>query len=360
MKQFAIHAVVAAMLSAIPVFGVANAPQRPPQLNQGAPPTVDQEDLLWWLPADTESVVVARGPFPIVAEVNQEDEKNDDKWFRKIASLADIRLALEQLPLELSNEFDVATHLQGSIVGIAMQGSRHFRDPVRGTEVMDFEGCSIVVFKDKLGERGENFLRVMTKKATRTDFIAGTSIIVFHSKSEYAEWDYFLTIPRPNVLLAANNLSYLQEVLERMTQRKALRALPEELPEWRFLDPAVQFWGLRHFDRSQANLDATSPFSAKRTFGPGDEKAIGRLFVLDPIDPRTAVFTYSTGDEAAVRESVRIGAEVHEPQEGVKYEVKLRSPKPGVLEHVYTLDRASTLDYFILGMEMALGRGMYF
>jgi len=295
-----------------------------------------------------------------VVGANEEDEKNDDKWFSKIASLPDIRLAFEQLPLELFNEVIPDTHLRGSIVALAMQGSRHFRDPVPGTEVMDFEGCSIVVFKDRLGERGESLLRVLAKKATRTDTIAGTKVLVFHAKSEYAEWDHFMALPRPNVVLAANNLPYLQEVLERMAERKSPRALPDELPEWRFLDPAVQFWGLRHFDRSQAKLDVSSPFSDKRTFGPGDEKAIGRLFVLDPSNPRTAVFTYFTGDEAAVSESARIGTEFHEPQEGVKYEVKVRSPKPGVLEHVYTLDRSSTLDYFILEMVVALGRGMYF
>jgi hypothetical protein len=126
------------------------------------------------------------------------------------------------------------------------------------------------------------------------------------------------------------------------------------------LDPAVQFWGIRHFDRSQAKLDPSSPFSADRTFGPGDEKAIGRLFALDPSNQRTAVFTYFTADEDAVRDSARRGTEVEEPQAGVKYEVKLRSPRPGVLQHVYTLDRSSTLDYFILNVEMALGRGMNF
>jgi len=359
-KKSAIGAVVAAMTFAIPIFAIANASPRPAYLSQGTAQTVDNEDLLWWLPADTESVVAARGPFPILIELNKENRSEEREWFSKKASLSEIRLAFEQLPLELFNSLDLATPLRGTIVAFAMQGSRHFRDPLPGMEVMDYEGCSIVVFKDKLGERGENLLRVLAKKAAGTDIIAGTKVLVFHQKSEQAKWSYFMAVPRPDVLLAANNLPYLQEVLERMAQRKSPRALSDQLPEWRFLDPAARFWGLRHFDRSQAKLDPTSPFSAERTFGPGDEKAVGRLFVIDPINEQTAVFTYFTADEAAVRDSARRGSEVSEPQDGVKYEVKLRSPKPGVLERVYTLDRTSTLEYFILTVGMSLGRGMYF
>jgi hypothetical protein len=40
--------------------------------------------------------------------------------------------------------------------------------------------------------------------------------------------------------------------------------------------------------------------------------------------------------------------------------VELRNPAPGVLERIYNLDRRQTLDYFILNMEVSLGRGMYF
>jgi len=343
-----------------PALGLANAPQHPAELNQLAPPTVDQEDLLWWLPADTESVVVARGPFPLVIGLDEEDEKNDRKWFTKMASLDDVRLKLQQLPLELLTELDVAVHLRGPIVTFAMQGSRHFRDPLPGMEVMEFEGCSIVVFKNSLGERGENLWRVLAEKATRIDTVAGTRVLVFHEKSEYAEWDHFFAVPRPNVMLAANNLPYLQEVLERMAQRKSPRALPDQLPEWRYLDPDVRFWGLRHFDRSQAKLDPTSPFSAERTFGPEDEKAIGILFTIHPKNPRMAVATYFTGDETGARIAAGKGTAVREPQAGVNFEVKFRNPALGVFETVYTLDRTSTLDYFLLDVEMALGRGMYF
>ena len=49
-----------------------------------------------------------------------------------------------------------------------------------------------------------------------------------------------------------------------------------------------------------------------------------------------------------------------EPQEGVRYEVKLRNPAPGIFQAIYTLDQSSTVDYGILAVQFFLGRGMNF
>jgi hypothetical protein len=377
-----LRAVIASTIFAIgiPAFAWTNGTEQPAHSAQGAAQIFDQEELLWWLPADTESVVAARGPFPV--RPHSSDEKDDEQWFTKKASLSEIRLEFEQLPLELFISLDLDTVLRGSTVALAMQGSRHFRDPLPSLEVMDFEGCSIVIFENDLGKRGERLMRELSGRTTRQETVAETTVLVFHDKLEQAEWDLFLALPRPNVLLVANNLPYLREVLERMAQRRIDRALPSHLPEWRFLDPGVRYWGLRHYDRTQAEQDATSPFSEERTFGPGDQKAIGILFTLDPGNQKEAVMTYFSGNEAKVRDRLNAGTsceegviasshevitrdggmscEVEEPQDRVKYQVRLRSPAPGILERIYPLDRSSTLDYFILNEVNALGRGMYF
>jgi hypothetical protein len=271
----------------------------------------------------------------------------------------DIQSASQHLPLELVDDMGLSAMLRGSSVAFALQGSRHFRLPLAGFDVMDYEGCSVVVFRNNLGERARNIVRVLGNRVTRTS-VASTKVFVLHEKSEYADWSYVVAIVRPNVLLVANSLPYLQEVLERMAQRKTPRALPDGLPEWRSLDPAVRFWGLRHYDRTQAKQDPTSPFGDDRTFGPKDDEAIGVLVTLDPRSPRTATITDFSGDEAKIKETADKGTAVAEPQEGVKYTVKLRSPKTGVLEAVYTLNEVGTLDYFILDVQVVLGRGMYF
>jgi hypothetical protein len=367
----------------VPAFAPACAARRGP-LSPGTAQAVDQEELLWWLPADTESVVAARGPFSFPVPKNDEDEDKEQESENKKVSQSETFQEFEQQPLELfySSFVDLVTPFRGSTVAFAIQGSRHFRHPLPGYEVMEFEGCSIVVFENDLGNLKDNLMQALARQVTSKQVVAETEVLVFHQKDGDAEWDEFLAVPRPNVLLVANNLPYLQEVLERMAQRKNLRALPAQLPEWRFLNPDARFWGLRHYDRTQAKEDATSPFGEDRTFDPGDQQAIGVLFALDPSNPREAVFTYFSGDEGKIRDLVIAGTSVEDaetsgvevtvrdapgggtvvevPEESVKHEIELRSPIPGVIERAYTLNRTTVLMYFILNMEIGLGRGMYF
>ena len=349
---------VAIYASAAPASQVANSSQSPRHSTGAADQTVGQKDLIWWLPADTESVVAARGPFPIAAESDETSEKDEQKWFTKEATQAEIRARFEELPLELFYEQDLAAALRGYTVAYAMQGSRHFRDPSYGAEVMEYEGCSIVIFEKDLGGLEGVIGRMPDWKSASKETIGRTRVLVM--QSENAEWTYFLALPRPNVLLVANNRQYMQEVLERLAHKKAPRALPDQLPEWRFLDANARFWGLRHYDPTQAEMDPTSPLGEDRTFDPGDPKAIGVLFALDPKNERRLVITSFSGDEAKARAEASTGRSVAEPQDGVKYEVKLRNPEPGILEEIYTLDRTTTLDYSVLTILFALGRGMYF
>jgi len=72
------------------------------------------------------------------------------------------------------------------------------------------------------------------------------------------------------------------------------------------------------------------------------------------------VVTTFSHDEAETKAKASQGHAVSEPQDGVKYEIQLLSPAPGVLEEVYTLDQSSTLDYCLLAIQFALGRGMNF
>ncbi|MGB6826536.1 MAG: hypothetical protein WBE41_00745 [Terracidiphilus sp.] len=264
------------------------------------------------------------------------------------------------MPLELFYEFDLAKLLKSSAVVYALQGSRHFREPQGGAEVMDFEGCSIIVFEKDLGALVGSIQQAAAMDGARNDVIDGIRVLISEEKSEGAVFTRILAFPRSNILLVANNRKYLQEVLARMSQNRTPRALPVQLPEWRLLDPNARFWGLRHYDPTQAKLDPSSPLGEDRSYVPGDPKAIGVLFALNPKNEQSLVITSLSGDQAAVKAEANRGKNVDEPQDGVKFEVKLQSPKPGVLEQTYTLDRTSTLDYAILAIEFTLGRGMNF
>ena len=354
-----VTALAALLAIAVPVSLVAESSQSPKPFTGSTDQTVGQKDLIWWLPADTESVVAARGPFLIPYEPDETNERNNLEWFTRKASLADIRAELEALPLELLDDVDLVGTLKGYTVAYAMQGSRHFREP-NGYEVTEYEGCSIVVFDRSLDGLETTIAQMPGWKGASRGAIGGSQVLTWHGEGKDAERTYLLAFPKPNVLLIANNRNYLVEVLERMEQKKMPRALPNELPEWKFLDANARFWGLRHYDPAQAKKDPTSPLGGDSAYVQGDPKAIGVLFALDPKRERSLVVTSFSRDEAKTKAEASRGHAVSEPQDGVRYEVGLRNPAPGVLEEVYTLDRSSTLDYCLLAIQFALGRGMNF
>lgn len=193
-----------------------------------------------------------------------------------------------------------------------------------------------------------------------TESIGGTRVLVAQDKSDDAGETYFAASPLPDVLIIANDQRYLRDVLDRAKERSTLRAFPSELPEWRSLPNSARFWGLRHYDPTQAKMDPTSPLGGDTAYVQSDPQAIGVLFALAPDDERSLAIKYFSRDEAKAKAEAAKGRAVNEPQEGVKYELKLRNPSPGVFETIYTLDRSSTLDYAILAIEFALGRGMNF
>ena len=56
--------------------------------------------------------------------------------------------------------------------------------------------------------------------------------------------------------------------------KKGNRALPDDLPEWKYVNTDLQFWGIRHFDRTQAKLDPSSPFGGQKSANDADGQAI--------------------------------------------------------------------------------------
>jgi len=360
MRTICATLLTATLAVAYPVSSAGISPQSHGHSTGAADQAVSQKDMMWWFPADTESIVAAPGPFLIPIEANAPSEKNEQEWFTKRASESEIRTVFEELSIELLFDLDLGKALRGKTVTYAMQGTRHFREPTHGGEVMEYEGCSVVVFERDLGGLESIIARTPDMKSASRKVIAGTRVLIVNQNSQDREDADFVALPRPNVLLVANNRQYLQEVLERISQRKASRALPDQLPEWRYLEAHARFWGLRHYDLAQAKTDPTSPLGGDCAFSQSDPKAIGVLFALDSKDERHLVITSFTGDGARATAAAGTGQSIEEPQEGVAYSVKLRNPAPGVLERIYTLDRTSTLEYSLLRIQFALGRGMYF
>lgn len=162
--------------------------------------------------------------------------------------------------------------LSGQKVTLVVEGSRRFR-PAKGLGLWPYEGCNILVFGQDLGATREMLKKAMAANATKTQQILGNDVYSFQEKVEDDLWRFFISLPKPNIIICATDQAYMEELLRRMQKRAATRAFPADLTEWKHLDTSVRFWAVRHFGMGNR-------LAENRTLL--DPKAIGLTFSYDP------------------------------------------------------------------------------
>jgi hypothetical protein len=281
-------AILMAVLTVAALQGRVAATAEPAPGRRDLPAVV--EEALWWLPADTETVMVARGPFQ-VADLDPRGPGALDP--RNVLRL----WAVMGFPLEFQQKRDA---IGAREVSIAIAGSLRFRIGDAGTGMMiPYDGAEIIAFKDDLGPLGDEVIRTTRRPRSRIEMIGGHQVRVEETSHpdpdiKRPELHYFAR-PRPNILIHATDREYLANVFERMAVRPLTRALPANLPEWARLDPSAPFWCIRHYDRKQGAEDPTSPFSRLKptqVAAPSDEQAIGVVVSLPADAPQTLRVTY--------------------------------------------------------------------
>ena len=325
------------------------------------------EEVLSWLPPDTESLIVARGPFalPPAKPASEElQEREQEKRWKSPVTAQVIAEQFQLLPLSLLTfgNSQVLKSLAGRQVLLAVEGSRHFRPP-KDLGEMPYEGCAAAIFEQPLGTAGDILMSTLGKHAVRVDTLAGQKVPVFEEKFERDIWTIMVAHPSPQILLVATNKDYLREVLQRMSAVSGPRALPSELPEWKQVDSNANLWGLRHYDRSQGAQDPSSPFGGKKAANEADEKAVGVVFKADPVQ-RTGLLIKLSDNvellEKLARQGQSIGGLPAEPEQGVRLKISAHLKAADILEEDMALDNSSAVDYFQLAAEGALGHGTYF
>jgi hypothetical protein len=305
------------------------------------------QDILTWLPADTETLIVTNGPFWMSDFIFYE------MFNREISTE------------ELEKEFRLWTLGQFRVLGktldrervvIAAEGSRHFRGPGR-LGLMPYEGCQIAVFAYDQSLRVNRFMKESVHKALRVETIEGQKTLVFQEKREEDIWTLFVANPRSNIVVVATNRQYLQQVLSRMGGKVGKMALPESLPEWKYVNRQARFWGLRHFSRDESEKDPTSPFG-EDLYQRGDKQAIDLTFECTPTNSeKTATITYLSANPG-IQRHVEANLFPHDSnREGLKF--RYRNAGPKAVEASVTLDHSYPLSYFIFYLMGHLGHAVY-
>ena len=293
------------------------------------------EAVLWWLPPDTETVQVTQTPaqpqgplFEVMRHARGEFQGGSTSWANTLRQ-----------------------HLDGVRIEATVEGSRRFAPPT-GLGGMLYEGALIIRFARPLGETGKRLMADLQQSALKADQFDGLSVLEFRDKLEQDVWTSYVTMPRADVLVVATNRAYLEELLRRRNGRTGKRALPEELPEWQWIDVSAPFWTLRHY-RRDAQKDPTSPFSESNMVGGRDPEALGVTAHVNA-DGRTVVAHYVSRAASAEQTARRIW---HHPGERVEPEFRRVGTNAVEVRLVAATDEhLSTFFFFLIA---AIGHAIY-
>jgi hypothetical protein len=296
-------------------------------------PSAAIDEMLWWLPADTETLMVQQASAPPMRGLVH------DALLSEEIDVGDSALMASAKP-----------HLQGARLKLTLEGSRRFTEPP-GLGEFPYEGVTIFTFMKPLGAGGKALMGDLAKTGTRTRQVHGFDVVEFSEKVEDTSWTHYIAVPRPDVLLDATNLDYLTEVLTRISKRAETRALPGDLPEWRWVDVRSSFWVLRHYRREHVHEDPTSPFRKDEAGESRDPDAVGMTAHASP-DGRTIVTHYLSKNATADRVATRMFSH---PGDGVTPVV--RRAGDDAIELRFVAKDEDHLSMFVFYLLMALGRG---
>ncbi len=299
--------------------------------------------MLPWLPADTETLIVARGPFQLEIPPSDfgQDGRIDRIWPRAACGL-----------LASIDDGRFVEPLKKHAVKLAVQGSRNFRAPT-DLGIMRFEGCQIIRFEDDLKEDGLQLMKELLESTARRHTISGTDVAEFAEKFNLDVWQIFVARPKPELLVVATDEKYLQEDLSRMTGADhKTRAFAAGIREWKHIDKQEKSWAMRHFDRNGAARVHNRLAQIANDPG-GDPEATGLTFQLSA-DRQVAKVIYLGGD-AAIRALERSGLSL-ESSKRAKFDVRV--VRDSAVELSLRLEDRETEGYFLLMLLDLLGHSV--
>jgi hypothetical protein len=203
---------------------------------------------------------------------------------------------------------------------------------------MDCQGALVLQFDPATNDQVRKFFESCRKKATKNIELVSQPVAVFSFAKGRETRTYLLTQPRPGLVILATNESYLEDTLKRTGGTSKKRALPAELPEWKFVDVNAAIWAIRHYRKDSADNDPTSPLSSTHLAKDNnDNTAVGFVFWYNPDADKTMQARYMSGSNMADEIASKTWNYPYED-----FKTKVKKGVPGVVQITLELDTKET------------------
>lgn len=302
------------------------------------------DDFVHWLPTDTESVIVAKGPFELG------DIHDGPSRFRN--SMRSMACGFLMSP----EEGYISKEMQGHAVELGIFGSRQFKAPTPyGLGPMRFEGCQIVRFGKNSESALQRAMRSVFGRCERVVRWNDVHVAVFTENIESRDWVFYVCSPEPGVAICGVDRTFVMEVLGRRNNLAKDRALPATLREWQHVDWNADVWGIRHFQAATARTDPGSPLHPQGTHCIRDPGGIGFVLSYDSTSKGIVKAVYLSSSERA-EEQLR--SQWHRPEDNLN--PRISRIEPAAVEVQVPLHEEDD-DIFMLCMFVLayLGHGVF-
>jgi hypothetical protein len=230
------------------------------------------DEVLTWLPEDTEALIVYEDPFVINASDSISDF--DGQPGRRYTS--DRLMAL--------NGGKLYSSLAGVTVRLVAAGIKTIRDRSVGSDVTatptPMQGAETAYFYFLAEPCDPSVLGAPDQTIGGHSAWLGTATVdagapIGTRERPTREDRTWLTFASPSLLVMSNSLEMVGLLLQRVTHGSQRQALPGNLAEWAEVDRGADFWGLRHYSDPGDHRDMSNPRSNLNPARQRDPLAIG-------------------------------------------------------------------------------------
>ena len=219
----------------------------------------DVLQVINWLPEDTESIVLVRGPLQkgVLKDFRDPPPLSMSPSNSPAPALAPvpIRRPLSDFRQESLVAFTSLFGLSGKAfirnisdheVCLVVAAAQGFGRPVIGG-ASTYKGGQIIVFRNAIPDVG---VQAKAHEQVSLVQIERNGVVRLDSGEKWGEKDDRFTVyyakPKPSVLIAATDVRFLKTMLQRIARPPVSRTPVLGFPEWKYVDVESSVWGVRH------------------------------------------------------------------------------------------------------------------